>query len=53
MYYEPVIDNVYLEDFYKDMSKYAFSMQVGRLHLCAPGRCTRITLGAAHGRSTC
>eukprot|EP00039_Didymoeca_costata_P000792 m.47277 g.47277 ORF g.47277 m.47277 type:complete len:263 (-) comp10476_c0_seq1:1373-2161(-) len=28
VYYEPVVDNVYLEDFYKDMSKYAFPMQV-------------------------
>ena len=24
VYYEPVIDNVYLEDFYKDMKKYSF-----------------------------
>ena len=28
VYYEPVVDNVYLEDFYKDMSKYAFPMQI-------------------------
>lgn len=28
VYYEPVVDNVYLEDFYKDMAKYAFPMQV-------------------------
>ncbi|KAG9394728.1 Deoxynucleoside kinase [Carpediemonas membranifera] len=25
---EPVIDNIYLEDFYKDMKKYAFPLQV-------------------------
>jgi deoxyadenosine kinase len=28
VHYEPVIDNVYLEDFYGDMSKYAFPLQV-------------------------
>eukprot|EP00658_Telonema_sp_P-2_P060290 TRINITY_DN49242_c0_g1_i2.p1 TRINITY_DN49242_c0_g1~~TRINITY_DN49242_c0_g1_i2.p1 ORF type:complete len:213 (+),score=41.75 TRINITY_DN49242_c0_g1_i2:1-639(+) len=28
VYYEPVIDNVYLEDFYTDMSKYAFPLQI-------------------------
>merc|ERR1719335_1868715 len=28
VYYEPVIDNVYLEDFYKDMAKYAFPLQI-------------------------
>jgi len=28
VYYEPVIDNVYLEDFYKDMEKYAFPLQI-------------------------
>jgi len=28
VYYEPVIDNVYLEDFYKDMKKYAFPLQI-------------------------
>ena len=28
VYYEPVVDNVYLEDFYTDMSKYAFPMQI-------------------------
>jgi deoxyadenosine kinase len=28
VYYEPVKDNEYLEDFYGDMSKYAFPMQV-------------------------
>jgi len=28
VYYEPVIDNVYLEDFYKDMKKYSFPLQV-------------------------
>ncbi len=27
-YYEPVQDNVYLADFYKDMASYSFSMQV-------------------------
>jgi deoxyadenosine kinase len=26
--YEPVIDNVYLQDFYKDMTKYSFPLQV-------------------------
>lgn len=28
VYYEPVIDNVYLEDFYKDMKRYAFNLQI-------------------------
>ena len=28
VYYEPVIDNIYLDDFYKDMSKYSFPLQV-------------------------
>lgn len=28
VYYEPVIDNVYLEDFYADMKKYSFALQV-------------------------
>jgi len=28
VYYEPVIDNEYLADFYKDMKRYAFSMQI-------------------------
>ena len=28
VYYEPVVDNVYLADFYTDMSKYSFPMQV-------------------------
>jgi len=27
-YHEPVSDNVYLEDFYKDMKRYAFPMQI-------------------------
>ena len=27
-YYEPVKDNAYLEDFYKDMAKYSFPMQI-------------------------
>ena len=28
VYYEPVIDNVYLDDFYKDMKSNAFSLEV-------------------------
>ena len=28
MYYEPVIDNIYLEDFYADMKRYSFPLQV-------------------------
>merc|ERR1712083_783122 len=28
VYYEPVADNAYLADFYKDMSKYSFAMQI-------------------------
>jgi deoxyadenosine kinase len=28
VYYEPVVDNVYLEDFYGDMAKYSFPMQI-------------------------
>jgi len=28
VYYEPVVDNVYLADFYTDMAKYSFPMQV-------------------------
>ena len=28
MYYEPVIDNIYLEDFYTDMKRYSFPLQV-------------------------
>ncbi len=33
VFYEPVIDNVYLGDFYKDMARFAFSMQVYLLNL--------------------
>jgi len=29
VYYEPVADNEYLEDFYADIKKYSFAMQVG------------------------
>jgi len=28
VYYEPVKNNIYLEDFYKDMKKHSFAMQV-------------------------
>jgi len=28
VFYEPVTDNTYLEDFYKDTAKYSFAMQV-------------------------
>ena len=28
VYYEPVIDNIYLEDFYGDMKRYSFPLQV-------------------------
>ena len=28
VYYEPVVDNVYLADFYQDMKKYSFPMQI-------------------------
>jgi deoxyadenosine/deoxycytidine kinase len=28
VYYEPTTDNVYLADFYKDIGKYSFAMQV-------------------------
>ena len=28
VHYEPVTDNVYLEDFYKDMSRYGFPLQI-------------------------
>lgn len=28
VHYEPVIDNIYLKDFYLDMEKYAFPLQV-------------------------
>ena len=28
VYYEPVSDNVYLEDFYKDMKRYGFPLQI-------------------------
>ena len=28
VYYEPVTDNVYLEDFYKDMKRYGFPLQI-------------------------
>lgn len=28
VYYEPVADNIYLEDFYADMRKYAFPLQI-------------------------
>lgn len=28
IFYEPVIDNVYLSDFYQDMKKYAFPLQI-------------------------
>eukprot|EP01048_Picozoa_sp_COSAG05_P007950 COSAG05_NODE_581_length_8548_cov_3.360279_6_plen_211_part_00 len=28
VHYEPVVDNVYLEDFYGDMAKYSFQLQV-------------------------
>lgn len=32
VYYEPVEDNVYLEDFYKDMRAHSFAMQVWLLN---------------------
>jgi len=32
VHYEPVIDNVYLADFYKDMSKFAFPLQIWLLN---------------------
>ena len=32
-FYEPVIDNVYLADFYKDPSRYSFPLQVSLLSL--------------------
>jgi hypothetical protein len=28
VYYEPVIDNIYLADFYQDMKKYSFPLQI-------------------------
>ena len=28
LYYEPIIEKEYLEDFYKDMKRYSFSFQV-------------------------
>lgn len=28
VHYEPVIDNIYLQDFYLDMEKYSFPLQV-------------------------
>ena len=28
VYYEPIIENEYLEDFYKDMKRYSFSFQI-------------------------
>ena len=28
VYYEPIKDNVYLDDFYKDMTKYGFKLQI-------------------------
>ena len=34
VYYEPVVDNVYLEDFYGDMAKYSFPMQIYLLSKC-------------------
>jgi deoxyadenosine/deoxycytidine kinase len=32
VYYEPVEDNVYLEDFYRDMRAHSFAMQVWLLN---------------------
>lgn len=32
IYYEPVDDNEYLEDFYKDMKKHSFAMQIALLN---------------------
>ena len=32
VYYEPVADNEYLEDFYKDMKKHGFALQVWLLN---------------------
>ena len=31
VFYEPVIDNVYLADFYKDPARYSFPLQVSSL----------------------
>ena len=28
VYFEPVVDNEYLQDFYSDMGKYSFALQV-------------------------
>ncbi len=33
VFYEPVIDNIYLSDFYKDPSRYSFPLQVREPHL--------------------
>ncbi|KAL0489163.1 deoxyadenosine/deoxycytidine kinase DCK [Acrasis kona] len=33
VYYEPVIDNVYLSDFYKDPKKYSFNLQIYLLNV--------------------
>jgi deoxyadenosine kinase len=32
VYFEPVDDNVYLEDFYRDMSRHSFPMQIWLLN---------------------
>lgn len=32
VYYEPVIDNAYLSDFYQDMKRYAFPLQIYNLN---------------------
>jgi deoxyadenosine kinase len=34
VFYEPVKDNSYLADFYGDIAKYAFPMQVWLLNVC-------------------
>ena len=28
VYYEPIVENEYLEDFYRDMKRYSFSFQI-------------------------
>ena len=36
VYHEPVADNEYLADFYKDMKKYSFQLQVMLAYVCFP-----------------
>ncbi len=43
LFKEPVADNVYLADFYADMARYAFPLQVGVMIMKDPRSCSGVS----------